>query len=333
MTRRCRWVLLLAVPLAMTLALCAAGWADDAGTAIADAAMSSDAAAVTGLSHRFMIQPRNVRALLRRRDTVLLSAQSKLEIADAGFVNSAVPVDVDEITDFGQTPDAFSNFAGWSERFGALGITTRSTVIIYDDGELKFASRVRFLLDYFGVRRAFLLNGGFNALLPLIANGRLTETAPGVATLADFEVKVRDRPIHLVDRQLVASVLGDPSVKLIDVRTPAEFAGCLLLPGIKRGGHIPGAQNLPIEDLLTPQATNQDLAFLDRPRELYSIFRTARLRHNDRIIVYCQDGAKSSLAALSLIQAGYTNVSLYYLSYLDWQEDQTAPVESIGPCQ
>jgi hypothetical protein len=44
------------------------------------------------------------------------------------------------------------------------------------------------------------------------------------------------------------------------------------------------------------------------------------------------DGAKSSLAAGALIDAGYTNVSLYYLSYLDWQSDSADLVESIGPC-
>jgi 3-mercaptopyruvate sulfurtransferase SseA len=191
---------------------------------------------------------------------------------------------------------------------------------------------VRFLLDHFGVRRAFLLNGGFNALQPLIANGKLSLTPPGVITPASFQVQVQDHPIHLVDQQTVFSVLGDPSVTLLDVRTPAEFDGCLLLPGIKRGGHIPGARNLPLENILTPQVTNPDLFLLDAPAELYSIFLTFELHRHDRIIVYCQDGAKSSLAAMALIEGGYTDVSLYYLSYLDWQDNPTDPVESIGPC-
>ena len=171
-----------------------------------------------------------------------------LEIANPGFVNDAIPVDVDMITDFGQMPGAFSDLAGWARLFGALGITTNSTVIIYDDGELKFASRVRFLLDYFGVRRAFLVNGGFNALQPLIAERRIAHDHARPHHCPPPSMReVQDSPIHLVDQQDVLSVLGDPSVTLLDVRTPAEFAGCLLLPGIKRGGHIPGARNLPLE--------------------------------------------------------------------------------------
>jgi len=305
------------------LVLCACG------SGSADSGNSSSA---IGLSHRFLIEPSSLPALLRRRDVILLSAQSTLEIANPGFVNDAIPVDVDAITDFGQMPGAFTDLAGWAQLFGDLGITTENTVIIYDDGELKFASRVRFLLDYFGVRRAFLVNGGFKALQPLIASGKLIVTTPGPITPATFAVAVQDSPIHLVDQQYILSVLGDPSVTLLDARTPAEFAGCLLLPGITRGGHIPGARNLPVENLLIPQLDNPDFSVLDAPAKLYSIFRTFELRRHDRIVVYCQDGAKSSLVAMSLIEAGYTSVSLYYLSYLDWQDNPTNLVESIGPC-
>src|ERR1019366_4762380 len=282
---RIRWALLL-LPLTVTIAGCGSGSSD------------SSMSVSNGLSRRFLIEPHNLRAMLRHSGVVLLSAQSALEIANPGFVNNAIPVDVDQLTDFGQTPGAFSNLAGWAQLFGALGITARSTVIVYDDGELKFASRVRFLLDHFGVRRAFLLNGGFNALQPLIANGQLSLTPPGSITPASFQVQVQDHPIHLVDRQTVSSVLGDPSVTLFDVRTPAEFDECLLLPGIKRGGHIPGARNLPLEDIFTPQPTNHDLFLLDEPAKLYSIFLAATLHRHNRIIVYCvycQDGAKSSL--------------------------------------
>ena len=324
-----RWVLFCAVSLTMALAIRGSGFAQDS---ITDPTAAGELGAVSGLSHRFLLEPRGLRALLRRRDTILLSAQSTIEVANPGFVNDAVPVDVDALTDFSETPGAFSNFAGWAQRFGALGITQRSTVIVYDDGELKFASRVRFLLDHFGLRRAFLLNGGFNALEPLITNGQLSETPPGVPTPAGFVVQVQDRPIHLVDRQTVASVVGDPSVILVDVRTPAEFAGCFLLPNIKRGGHIPGAINLPLKNLLTPQASDADFSFLNRPGQLRTTFVGTRLHPRDRIIVYCHDGAMSSLAALALIQAGYKDVSLYYLSYLDWQDDLSNPVESIGPC-
>ena len=312
------------IPLAIALAVSVLGY----GSAFPDDSSSGASA----LSQRFLVRPENLPAMLKHSDTILLAAQSTLEIVPAGFVNNAISVDVDELTTFSETPDAFTNFAGWEERFGALGISTKSTVVVYDDGEMKFASRVRFLLAYFGVRRALLLNGGFNALQPLIAGGILFVTAPGTATPATFSVHVQDRPIHLVDQQFVASVLGDPSVTFLDVRIPTEFAGCTLLPGIKRGGHIPGARNLPLINFFTPQISNPDLFFLNAPGELASTFDTFGLHRHDHIVVYCHDGAQSSLAAMALIDAGYTDVSLYYLSYLDWQANDANPVELIEPC-
>jgi thiosulfate/3-mercaptopyruvate sulfurtransferase len=95
---------------------------------------------------------------------------------------------------------------------------------------------------------------------------------------------------------------------------------------------LPGARNLPIENLLTPQTDDTDFSFLDSPHDLRAIFRNFGLGIHDRIIAYSHDDAKSSLAAVSLIDAGFNNVSLYYLSYLDWQENPSNPVESISPC-
>ena len=284
------------------------------------------------LSSAYVMPAAELPAALKQPGVVLLAAQSKLEISAPGFVNNAVAVDVDAVAAFGQTTGAFTNFSGWASLFGALGISGAQEVILYDDGEMKFASRVRFLLAYFGVGRTFIVNGGYNALLPLIQQGLLTTTPPATPTAASFTVQVQDRPIHLADQQAVAAVLNNPAVALIDVRTPAEYDGCLLLPGITRGGHIPGARNLPIANLLTPQNSEPQFSFLDSPLELLAIFDKFGLYRDQQIIVYCQDGAKSSLAATALIDAGYSDVSLYYLSYLDWQSVAANPVESVSPC-
>ena len=284
------------------------------------------------LSSQFVLPVDRLPGALTHQGIVLLSVQGKGEISEPGFVNNAISVDESALRVFSETPGAFTNFSAWEEMFSALGISENSEVILYDDGEIKFASRVRFLLDYFGVRRTFIVNGGYNAMKPLIADGRLTQTLPGTPTPVTFEVQVQNNPIHLVNREDVFAVLGDPAVTLIDVRTVGEFDGCVLLPGVTRGGHIPGARNLPIEQLLVPQTDAPDFSFLDSPPVLLAIFRNFGLHTHDRIIVYCHDGAKSSLAAVSLVDAGYDNVSLYYLSYLDWQKDPSDPVESVSPC-
>lgn len=284
------------------------------------------------LSSAFVLPAGGLPAALQGTGVVLMSAQSRLEIAPPGFVNDAIAVDVDALTKFSESPGAFENFAGWSAIFGSLGVSNRSEVIVYDDGEMKFAARVRFLLYYFGVRSTFMVNGGFAALRPLITAHQLIETPPAIPVPATFAVSVQDTPIHLVQRREVAAALGNPAVTLLDFRTEAEFDGCLLLPGIKRGGHIPGARNLPVERLLMLQTGDPRFSLLDSPLALFAVFTGFGLQSEDRIIAYCQDGAKSSLAATALIDAGFTDVSLYYLSYLDWQSDDSDPVEAVRPC-
>jgi len=288
------------------------------------------------LSSRWIMPVDRVPAASRRRGTILMSVQAAKdgEISAPGFVNGAIPLDEVALKVFSESAGAFTNFDGWASLFGALGVTPDSEVILYDDGEMKFASRVRFLLFYFGVRRAFIVDGGYNAMLPLIADGRLTQTPPATPAQSVFQVKIQDSPIHLVGRDDVRTALGNPGVTLLDVRTVQEYDGCVVIPPVppSRGGHIPGARNLPVENLLTPQASNPDFSFLDGPFELRKIFRDFGLHTHDRVFAYCHDGAKSSLAAVSLINAGYDNVSLYYLSYLDWQSDPSDPIETVSPC-
>jgi thiosulfate/3-mercaptopyruvate sulfurtransferase len=111
-------------------------------------------------------------------------------------------------------------------------------------------------------------------------------------------------------------------VLLVDVRTPAEYHGTDLLPPVTRGGHIPGAINLPAMDLFRPGKPG---ALMGR-RGLRRVFAAHGIVPGDRIVVYCQDGARSSLVATALHQSGYPSVSLYYLSYANWQADPGLPV-------
>src|ERR1019366_71372 len=109
----------------------------------------------------------------------------------------------------------------------------------YDDGELKFASRIRFLLAHFGVQNADLVNSGFAGMQPLINSGAIKlQAQPSVAVPATFAASDVEEPIAMVYAVDVVAVLNDPAVKLLDVRTPAEFHGTDLIPPDTRGGHI-----------------------------------------------------------------------------------------------
>jgi thiosulfate/3-mercaptopyruvate sulfurtransferase len=280
---------------------------------------------IPALPSQFIVQANQLPAMLAQPDVVLLAALSTDEAGPVGFVNHAVAVDEDAWADFSFSADNLVDYPAWSSMIGQLGIDSGTHVFVYDDGELKYASRIRFLLAHFGVTDANLVNGGFAAMLPLIASGALHQQShPSPPVPLSFTARELQDPIPMVFRSDVAAAAlsNPPTATLVDVRTPGEFNGTVLIPPDTRGGHIPGAQNLPIEEFFVPGEPNE----LMSPLELLSFFGSAGLSPDQSIIVYCQDGAKSSLGALAMLNAGFQNFELYYLSYRDWQADPNLPV-------
>lgn len=266
----------------------------------------------------------SVPGIIAARHPVILSVQSAKETGASGFLRGAVAVDEDAWTADSSSEADLGNLGQWGRLIGGLGISGRVPVLVYDDGELKFASRIRFLLARSGVRQALLVNGGWPALQRLAARGKLaTQPSPSVPRPRRFAAHVTSRPIPVVFRRDVAADLHHRGVILLDVRSPAEYRGAKLIPPVTRGGHIPGAVSLP-ETLLFTAGTPGTL--MGRPG-LARLFTAHGLTSRDRIVVYCQDGARSSLVAAALSQSGYPSVSLYYLSYVNWQADPRLPVQ------
>jgi thiosulfate/3-mercaptopyruvate sulfurtransferase len=115
-----------------------------------------------------------------------------------------------------------------------------------------------------------------------------------------------------VTLQEVARRLGDPEFTILDVRSPAEFAGAGAAC-CARQGHIPGARNVDVGELLgrTP----------DEVRSLVGLSEGAE------IVAYCHSGARSALAAEVLRAAGY-DAHNYEGSWHEWAADRALPIES-----
>jgi thiosulfate/3-mercaptopyruvate sulfurtransferase len=262
-------------------------------------------------------------AILAQFRPVVLAAKSKLGARSVGYLRGAVLVDEDQWTAASRRQQQLNDLTAWGRRIGALGIEGNRMVIVYDDGELKFASRVRYLLAHLGVSRAVLVNGGWPALAKLVARGVLQrQSAPASPVPQSFPARVTQPPIPVATRADVIRAINQHTATILDVRSPQEYAGTRLLPPVTRGGHVPGAVNLPLPELFVAGRDNR----LMGPSDLAKVFRFHGIDLGRPIIVYCQDGARSSLAALALLEAGYPSVSLYYLSYLDWQSDPMLPI-------
>ena len=115
---------------------------------------------------------------------------------------------------------------------------------------------------------------------------------------------------------------------MVDVRSPEEFRGDIIAPeGLnetaQRGGHIPGASNVPIAETLNDDGTFKDS---DQLRELYA---EAGVTGGESTITYCRVGERSSIEWFLLREVlGFEDVRNYDGSWTEWGNLVGAPIET-----
>ena len=205
------------------------------------------------------------------------------------------------------------------ERFaalmGRLGIGDEHLVIAYDDDGNHLAARLWFMLNHYGHAAVRLLDGGYPRW---VAEGRpVTGEGPGHAP-ARFTPRIQ--PGWRVTAEEVRRALGDPTVRLVDSRTPAQFRGEITRG--QRKGRIRGAVNVPIEQ------------FWDGPHkawrgeaELQALHEAAGVTPDSRVITYCNAGVSASVGLFALKLLGHEASSNYAGSWYDWERDPSHPIE------
>jgi thiosulfate/3-mercaptopyruvate sulfurtransferase len=246
---------------------------------------------------------------------IVLDARTA-EAYDAGHCPGAVYVPVAAWEAAAKQADTgLDNTAHWHGLVGGLGIDGTRPVAVYDDGRLTEAARVWFVLQHFGVLAA-VVDGGW----PLIyaRAGFSVETIPARPLAATFRAGRRSEQVGLVTRADVREAL-DSDARIFDARTAAEFAGEDLRKNA-RGGHLPGARRVGHADLI-----GQD-GRLKSPNEIRLMLTEAGFQAGERIITHCDGGGRAALAALAAVEAGFSKVDAYYLSFSDWAKDESCPL-------
>ncbi len=122
---------------------------------------------------------------------------------------------------------------------------------------------------------------------------------------------------------------GQKKAALVDVRAPAEFKGELLAPanlpqeGAQRGGHIPGAANVP-----GAQAVNDADGTFKSVDDLHKLYADKGITGDKDTVAYCRIGERSSHTWFVLSQIlGYKNVKNYDGSWTEYGSIVGAPIE------
>ncbi len=211
------------------------------------------------------------------------------------------------------------------------GISNEHIIIVYGGASNLVAAMAFWLLEIYGHADVRLLDGGRKKW---VAEGRPLSTEKLVLPAGRYIARESDRNLR-ADKNFILSKLGQPGIQIVDARPVNMYTGDNLF-GIARGGHIPGATNLPAEALLDaegniigwqPSLTNPDGTFMpvDDMRE---ILAAKGLLPDKQIITYCVRGGLSTYLWFALTQLlGYPNVREYDPSRGEWGNLAETPVE------
>jgi len=236
---------------------------------------------------------------------------------DRGHLPGAVFVDLDR--DLSGPPGAGGRHPlpdpeAFQAAMRRAGVRAGRPVVAYDQGEPGGAARAWWLLGWFGHPDARVLDGGLPAWvaagLPLTTD--VPDPDPG-----DLVARPGGRP--LLDAAGAAR-LATAGV-LLDARAPARYRG-LEEPVDPVAGHVPGARNLPMAELLTG-------AGLAPPGTLRRRLEAEGVREGVPVGAYCGSGVVASHLVLALEAAGFP-AALYAGSWSDWVGDPSRPV-ATGP--
>lgn len=271
-----------------------------------------------------LVETQWVKDHLHHRGIKLVEIGLNTHAHEAGHIPGSIPINwhtdlQDPIRRDFLGREAFARLAA------SLGISRSDTVVFYGDQYNWFAACGFWLFKYFGHKDVRLMNGGrikwFNEEdRPIVVTD--TSVKPAV-----YEVDGVNPSIHAgINDVLAACEKGFH--QLIDARVNDEYAGRLIAPpGLNeaaiRGGHIPGAINIPWNSMMQPDGTFKSAEVL---REL--IFGQMGVDPQKPLITYCRIGERSCLTWFVLkFLLGVENVANYYGGWVEYGNMIGLPIE------
>src|SRR5712692_4951548 len=207
---------------------------------------------------------------------------------------------------------------------GRAGVSNDTTIVLYGDNNNWFAAWAFWIFKYYGHQDVRLLDGG---RVKWLADKRPITTEIPSYSRTVYLVQPPNTEIRAL-RDQVLSELGHVDVALVDVRSPAEYSGELLAPahlpqeGAQRGGHIPGAVNIPWSMAVREDGTFKSLD------ELRSLYESKGVTSDKEVMAYCRIGERSSHTWFVLhYLLGYPSVRNYDGSWTEWGSLIGVPIE------
>jgi len=244
---------------------------------------------------------------------------AKAEYA-AQHIPGAVYFDIDLISDSSiPLPHMLPSSEQFARQIGELGIGDGDRVVCYDGMGLFSAARAWWMLRVMGHTNVAVLDGGFPKWL---AEKRPAEAGRAQPQPRRFTPRPDKRLIRSIEQ--VRDNLNTRRDQVLDARARGRFKGTEPepRPGV-RSGHIPGAANLPYNELLNPKTGT----ILPKD-QLIERFEAEGIDLSKPVVTSCGSGVTASALALGLYLIGRTDTAVYDGSWSEWGARTDTPVET-----
>lgn len=256
---------------------------------------------------------------LNKEDVVVLDARN--DGYNGGHIPGATNVTWQQFSNMEGT----SADEGWgvvlepeklSEKLSVVGVDKDKTVVVYCDTNNSWGDdgRIVWMLRMAGVENAKMLDGGIKHWTE--EKYETTKEASEIKA-TDFKIDKFDESITISTEELKNKL---DKVVVLDSREKDEYDGAVKY-GEVRGGHIPGAINLPFNEMIEKDGTFKD------PKDIEKILDEKGINKEDEIVTYCTAGIRSAHLALTLKMMGYENVKNYDASFYAWAADESLELE------
>ena len=235
------------------------------------------------------------------------SRDAAADYADSHIPN-AVFFDIDKVSDHASSlPHMLPTPSEFAVAARRLGVSTTSTVVVYDTVGLFSAPRAWWMFRAMGHEAVFVLGGG---LPRWIAEERPIESGWREPAHGDF--KARYRPELVRDLAAMRTTLENAEVQVLDARPAARFRGEVAepRPGL-RSGHMPGAISLPFSGLVEDGS-------LRAAETLRAVMAEAGVDASKPAVATCGSGISAAVIALALARLGRDDAAVYDGSWAEW---------------
>lgn len=254
----------------------------------------------------------------------IVESDEDVLLYNAGHIRNAVKIDWQSDLQDPVTRD-YIDKGRFEQLMSANGIANDTTVVFYGDKNNWWACYAFWTFKLFGHEDCKVMNGGRQKWIE--ENRELTREVPKFSPTKYRVRQINEAAIRAFRDDVFRHM--DEAKPLIDVRSPQEYTGELLhMPdypqeGALRGGHIPGARNVPWARAANPDGTFKSA---DELRQIYE--KEVGLRPEDEVIAYCRIGERSAHTWFVLTYLlGYPKVRNYDGSWTEWGNLVRAPIE------